>query len=56
MAKNKNKRLTSVHVDVVDHDKFKHLCVEHKITFQMLISKVLNKFVEDEKFRTKILK
>lgn len=52
----KNKRLTSVHVDITDHDKFKHLCVEHKITFQMLVGKVLSKFVSDEKFRNKILK
>ena len=56
MKKNTNKRLTSVHVDKSDHDKFKHLCVEHKITFQMLVSKVLKKFVDDETFRTKILK
>ena len=56
MKKNANKRLTSVHVDKSDHDKFKHLCVEHKITFQMLVSKVLKKFVDDETFRTKILK
>lgn len=56
MKKNTNKRLTSVHVDKTDHDKFKHLCVEHKITFQMLVSKVLRKFVDDEKFRNKILK
>ena len=56
MAKNANKRLTSVHVDIEDHDQFKHLCVEHKITFQMLVSKVLKKFVSDEDFRTKILK
>ena len=54
--KNKNKRLTSVHVNVDDHDKFKHLCVEHKITFQTLVGKVLNMFVTDEKFRNKILK
>ena len=52
----KNKRLTSVHVDVEDHNKFKHLCVENNITFQLLVSKVLKKFVDDEKFRTKILK
>ena len=52
----KNKRLTSVHVDIEDHNKFIHLCVEHNITFQFLVSKVLKKFVKDEKFRSKILK
>jgi len=56
MKKNANKRLTSVHVNIDDHDKFKHLCVEHKITFQMLVSKVLKQFVDDDKFRTKFLK
>ena len=56
MKKNANKRLTSVHVDKLDHDKFKHLCVEHKITFQLLVGKVLKKFVDDETFRTKFLK
>ena len=56
VMKKLNKRLTSVHVDIEDHNKFKHLCVEHNLTFQLLISKVLKKFVSDEKFRNKILK
>ena len=35
-TQNKNKRLTSVHVNIETHNKFKHLCVESQLTFQTL--------------------
>ena len=51
---NKEKKLTSVHVNVSDHNKFKHLCVEDKMTFQALVNKVLKKYISDENFRNMI--
>lgn len=48
---NKEKKLTSVHVNISDHNKFKHLCVEDKMTFQALVNAVLKKYVSDDNFR-----
>ena len=56
ITQKKNKRLTSVHVNIETHNKFKHLCVESQLTFQTLVNKTLEKFVSDEKFRKQLLK
>ena len=50
MEKNKTK-LTSVNVDQANHRQFKIMCIEHNITFQLLVNKCIEMYVNDKQFR-----
>ncbi len=50
MEKNRTK-LTSVNVDKRNHRQFKIMCIEHNITFQLLVNKCIEMYVNDIEFR-----
>ena len=47
-------KLTSVNVNKSNHKEFKILSIRENITFQTLVNIVLEKYVNDNKFRNMI--
>jgi len=50
----KNAKLTSVNVNKNNHKRFKIMSIEDNMTFQSLVNIVLEKYVQDTKFRKMI--
>tara|TARA_R110002012_G_scaffold39333_1_gene108894 strand:- start:16181 stop:16354 length:174 start_codon:yes stop_codon:yes gene_type:complete len=50
----KNAKLTSVNVNKNNHKRFKIMSIEDNITFQSLVNIVLEKYIQDTKFRKMI--
>ena len=50
----KNTKLTSVNVNKINHKEFKILSIRENITFQRLVNIALDKYVNDNKFRSMI--
>jgi hypothetical protein len=51
---NANTKLTTVKIVKDVYSKFKQLSFESNITLQKLVNRSLNKYIEDESFRTDI--
>jgi hypothetical protein len=49
-----NTKLTTVKIVKDVYSKFKQLSFESNITLQKLVNRSLNKYIEDESFRTQI--